>query len=272
MDGRCESNYRQFRFTLNGNPAFLNSTCDRVLNQIKPYLGYFAIDTMRSIFNSNYNSLQAKITKRFYGKTYIDANYTWSHDLTNAQADYSGVIQNIYNINGDYGRAAVDRTQVLNVDGVFEEPFFRNQKGLEGHMLGGWELSAIYSANSGLPLTVSASGGSAINYNLPGGVPSVYNNSITGGTVTDNAGLSVLGNTNAGLRPNQIGSPNQGNGIKIHNKNYESSASPWFYTGAFAAPDRTARSPATQNAEQFRVQASAASISVFSAISASTKA
>ena len=29
---------------------------------------------MRSIFNSNYNSLQAKITKRFYGKTYIDAN------------------------------------------------------------------------------------------------------------------------------------------------------------------------------------------------------
>ena len=238
--------------TLNGNPAFLNSTCDRVLNQIKPYLGYFAIDTMRSIFNSNYNSLQAKITKRFYGKTYIDANYTWSHDLTNAQADYSGVIQNIYNINGDYGRAAVDRTQVLNVDGVFEEPFFRNQKGLEGHMLGGWELSAIYSANSGLPLTVSASGGSAINYNLPGGVPSVYNNSITGGTVTDNAGLSVLGNTNAGLRPNQIGSPNQGNGIKIHNKNYESSASPWFYTGAFAAPAQN--SPLPGNAKRGTIQ------------------
>ncbi|MGH9597839.1 MAG: adenylyl cyclase, partial [Edaphobacter sp.] len=103
--------------------AFLNSTCDRVLNQIKPYIGYFAVDAMRSIFSSNYNSLQVKVTKRFSGHTYIDANYTWSKDLTNAQADYSGVIQNIYNINGDYGRAAVDRTNILNLDGVYEVPW-----------------------------------------------------------------------------------------------------------------------------------------------------
>lgn len=227
-------------------PAFLNSTCDRVLNQIKPYLGYFAIDTMRSIFNSNYNSLQVKLTKRFYGKTYIDANYTWSRDLTNAQADYSGVIQNIYNINGDYGRAAVDRTNVLNLDGVLEEPFFRDQKGLKGRALGGWELSAIFSANSGLPLTVSASGGSLINYNLPGGTTSIYNNAANGGYETDNAGLSVLGNTNAGLRPNQIGNPNSGGpGLKLHNKSFESSSSPWFYTGAFAAPAPTSPIPGT---------------------------
>ena len=52
----------------------LNSTCDRVLNQVKPYLGYFAIDAMRTIFSSNYNSLQTKITKHFAGKTYVDAN------------------------------------------------------------------------------------------------------------------------------------------------------------------------------------------------------
>jgi Carboxypeptidase regulatory-like domain/TonB-dependent Receptor Plug Domain len=54
---------------VNGAPAFISSTCDRVLNQIKPYLGYFAIDAMRSVFNSNYNSLQAKLTKHFYGNT-----------------------------------------------------------------------------------------------------------------------------------------------------------------------------------------------------------
>ncbi len=237
---------------ISGTPAFLNSTCDRVLNQIKPYLGYFAIDSMRSIFNSNYNSLQAKVTKRFYGKTYIDANYTWSRDLTNAQADYSGFIQNIYNINGDYGRAAVDRTQVLNLDGVLEEPFFRDQKDLKGRLLGGWELSAIFSVNAGLPLTVSGSGGSQINYNLPGGAASIYNNATNGGVVTDNAGLSVLGNTNAGLRPNQIGDPNSGNGIKIHNKNYASSASPWFYTGAFAAPSPS--SPVPGSAKRGTIQ------------------
>ena len=226
-------------------PAFMNSTCDRVLNQIKPYPGYFAIDALRTIFSSNYNSLQAKVTKRFYGQTYIDANFTWSRDLTNAQADYSGFIQNIYNINADYGRAAVDRKLVLSVDGVFEEPFFRDQRGVKGHILGGWELSGIYAANSGLPLTVSAGGGSLIQYNLPGGAASVYNNQTNGGYSTDNAGLSVLGNTNAGLRPNQIGDPNSGHGVKIHNKNFESSSNPWFYTGAFAAPAPDSPVPGT---------------------------
>ena len=227
-------------------PAFMSSTCDRVLNQIKPYLGYFAIDALRTIFSSNYNSMQAKFTKRFKGQTYIDGNFTWSRDLTNAQADYSGFIQNIYNINGDYGRAAVDRKLLLNMDGVLEEPWFRDQRGVKGHLLGGWELSGIYSAQSGLPLTVSAGGGALIQYNLPGNVNSIYNNQPNGGYETDNAGLSVLGNTNAGLRPNQIGNPNIGQGgVKIHNKNYESSGNPWFYTGAFAAPDPSSPVPGT---------------------------
>lgn len=226
-------------------PAFMSSTCDRVLNQIKPFKGYFAIDALRTIFSSNYNSLQAKATKRFSGKTYIDANFTWSRDLTNAPADYSGFIQDIYNINGDYGRASVDRKLILSMDGVFEEPFFRDQQGLKGRALGGWEISGIYRANTGLPLTVSAGGGSLIQYNLPGGANGVYNNQPNGGYETDNAGLSVLGNTNAGLRPNQIGNPNIGNGVKIHNKNFESSSSPWFYTGAFAAPAPNSPVPGT---------------------------
>lgn len=226
-------------------PAFMSSTCDRVLNQIKPYTGYFAIDSLRTIFSSNYNSMQAKVTKRFAGQTYIDGNFTWSRDLTNAQADYSGFIQNIYNINGDYGRAAVDRKLVLNLDGVLEEPWFREQHGLKGRLLGGWELSGMYQAWSGLPLTVSASGGSLIQYNLPGGANSIYNNQPNGGYETDNAGLSVLGNTNAGLRPNQIGDPNSGHTGRIHNKTFESSASPWFYTGAFAAPAPNSPIPGT---------------------------
>ncbi len=102
---------------LNGVPAMISSTCTRVLNQIQPYLGYNAIDTLRTIFNSNYNSMQVKATKRFAGNTFIDANFTWSRDLTNNPSDYSGFIENIYNINGDYGRATLDRNKVLNIDG-----------------------------------------------------------------------------------------------------------------------------------------------------------
>ena len=227
-------------------PAMMSSTCDRVLNQIKPYLGYYAIDASLPIFGSNYNALQAKVTKHFKGKTYIDANYTWSRNLTNAQADSSGSILDIYNPNGDYGRAADDRTHILTVDGVWEEPFFREQKGLQGRLLGGWEISTIFATNSGLPLTVTGSGGSVINYNLPGGATSIYNNATTGGYLTDNAGLGALGSTLSGLRPNQVGDPNHApSGIAIHNKTYESSATPWFYTGAFTAPAPTSPTPGT---------------------------
>ena len=231
--------------TLNGGPAFISSTCDRVLNQVKPYQGYYAIDAMETIFSSNYNGLQTKVTKHFAGKTYLDANFTWSHDLTNAPADYSGFIQNIYNVAGDYGRAPDDRKLIFSMDGVFELPWFRDQKNLKGRLIGGWEISAIYTANSGLPLTVSASAGSTINYNLPGGVNGL-NGATTGGEVNDNAGLAVLGSTNAGLRPNQIANPNNGYGIRLHaSKNPNQSATPWFYTGAFTAQDPTSNVPGT---------------------------
>jgi hypothetical protein len=48
--------------------------------------------------------------------------------------------------------------------------------------------------------------------------------------VTDNAGLGISGNTNAGFRPDMIGNPNAGNGRSIHNRLN------WFNVGAFAAP------------------------------------
>ncbi|MDE1163432.1 MAG: TonB-dependent receptor [Acidobacteriaceae bacterium] len=230
---------------INGQAAFISTACGIVLNQIKPYLGYFAVDAMQTIFNSNYNSLQTKITKHFKGKSYIDGNFTWSRDLTNAQADYTGFVQNIYNVNGDYGRAAVDRKLILTLDGVWEEPWFKEQHGLTGRLLGGWNVAVTYAANSGLPLTVASSAGLNINYNLPGGKTGV-NGATTGGIVNDNAGLGILGNTNAGLRPNQIANPNQGYGIQLHSsKNYLQSATPWFYTGAFAAQDPASNVPGT---------------------------
>lgn len=225
-----------------GQPSWLSTTCDRALNQIKPYLGYFAIDSLRTDFGSNYNALQTKFTKRFSGKTFIDVNYTWSRALTNAQADYSGFAQDIYNINAEYARAAVDRTHILTLDGVYELPWYKDQKGLKGRIIGGWELSGIFAVNSGLPLTISASQATTTNYNLPGGAASVINGRVNTGYVTDNAGLSVFGNTNAGLRLNQIGNPNDGHGTKIHNKGYNAL---WFYTGAFAAapPSQTSQAP-----------------------------
>jgi hypothetical protein len=217
-------------------PAYITTACDNVLNQIKPYLGYNAINAMRTIFSSNYNGLQTKVTKRFSGKTYIDGNFTWAKDLTNSPADYSGFIQNIYNINADYGRATVDRKLVMTIDGVFELPWYRDQRGLKGRLLGGWEISAIYAANSGLPLTVSASGGVSIqnNYGSQFGAPANNTNNV----VNDNGGIGILGGDGASLRVNQIANPNNSYGVNLRpDKKYEHAGTIYFNTGAFQATD-----------------------------------
>ena len=60
---------------------------------------------------------------------------------------------------------------------MFEEPLFRDQKGLEGRALGGWEIAGIYTVNTGLPLTVYRRRlGLLGHYNLPTGITGVYNN------------------------------------------------------------------------------------------------
>ena len=112
----------------------------------------------------------------------------------------------------------------------------RSQQGLKGRLIGGWEVSGIYALDSGLPLTATSSSGSQINY----GYTSVFNNSTVGGYPTDNAGLSVLGNTDAGLRPNQLGNPNVGHGQNIHTRLQ------WFYRGAFASPPPTSTLPGNE--------------------------
>ena len=152
-----------------GAQSFLNSTCDRVLNQVRPYLGYFAVDALRTIFSSNYNSLQVKTTKRFRGKSYIDANYTWSRDLTNAQADYSGFAKTSTTSTATTAGPPSTATMSLPSTACGSCPGSAISEISKGRLIGGWEISGIYSMNSGLPLTISASSAFSPSYNLSGG-------------------------------------------------------------------------------------------------------
>ena len=199
--------------------GFTSSTQTKLANQIRPYKGYGGMYSVQNIFSGNYNSLQVAVKKRFKGKTLLDANYTWSKSLTNGPADRTGPPQNAYNINADYGKSPSDRTHIATIDGVWDLPWLHEQNGLVGHLLGGWEISGIFQAQSGVPLTVSSSAGIAINGTL--------NNDV--------AGLGIIGASPAGLRPDQIADPNQGTGLKtrLH----------WFNTAAFAAPSAALGQP-----------------------------
>lgn len=174
------------------------------LNVLRPYLGYNAINVIRSWFNSNYHSLQMTAQKRFAGTSMISASYTWSKALTDSGSDRSNAPQNTYNRKAEYGRSPLDRAHVLNVAYVYELPFLREQRGFTGHLLGGWQLSGITSWVTGAPLTV------------------------TSATGQDPAGIGFLGPSAAGPRPDLVSDPTEGNGLKT--------VESWFNTAAFREP------------------------------------
>jgi hypothetical protein len=214
-----------------GCGGFTTLACETPLNQIRPYVGYTAINQVQTVFNSSYNGLQAKVTKKFSGNSMIDANYTFSRALTNVPGDLNTAAQNSYNLAQNYGPSALNRNDILTIDGIWDLPWFRDQKGAEGLILGGWEVSGIYEINSGQPLTVTMPTAGTVQY---AGVTSAYNASLTnGGVINDAAGLGIApGSTSlAVLRPNVVLNPNNGYGM-VNLKNRLN----WFNQTAFIAP------------------------------------
>ena len=123
---------------------------------------------------SNYNSLQSKIEKRFSrGLTFIGA-YTWGKALTDSVDHLStsgagnGVdvgafreLQNPKNRRAEYGLAEFDVKHRFVLSGVWQIPFGRGRthgrdwsKGAD-LLLGGWEFSPIFTAQTGLGLTAN---------------------------------------------------------------------------------------------------------------------
>jgi len=163
-----------------GTP-FISATQELILDQIRPFRGYRAVNMIQPRFDSNYHSLQVSGQHRFSGVSQVNVAYTFAKNLTNAQTDRSSSPQNPYDIDAEYGRAQLDRRHVFVTNYVYELPFFRNDGGFLGKILGGWQSSGIFTYQTGIPLTA------------------------TGGL--DPAGLGFLGPSATGPRPNQFANP-----------------------------------------------------------------
>jgi hypothetical protein len=166
-----------------GSTIFTSGSSTTKLNALRPYLGYNAINTIQTAFNSNYHSLQVAVQKRFQRDSLFNVYYTWSHNLTNNQSDRSTAPQNSYDIAAEYGPTQFDKRHILTMDLVYNLPWMTDQQGFAGHVLGGWGVSGLISYSSGSPLTATTSS-------------------------VDPAGLGFLGPSAAGGRPDANGNPN----------------------------------------------------------------
>lgn len=137
--------------------AFYSSAATTILDQIRPYRGYRSLNIVTPQYGSNYHSLQVSAEHRFTGSSMVNLAYTFGKNLTNNMSDRSHAPQDSYDIASEYGRAALDRRHIATINYVYELPFFRNDHGLAGAVLGGWQASGIVTFQSGLPFTVTTS-------------------------------------------------------------------------------------------------------------------
>jgi hypothetical protein len=173
-------------------------------NETVTYPGFGGIRLAYNEGNAIYNSLQTSLTGTIHRDLHLQAAYTLAKaqdsttsvgsggDLNNATNPYAGWKY-------DFGPSQFDRRNVFFTNFVYDIPFLRDSS---NHMLksavGGWQLSAIITEETGAPLNLGVSGTTA---------------------------SSIIGNT--GVRPNITGSIT-----------YPKTAASWFNpsTSVFSAP------------------------------------
>ena len=150
------------------NPAsvlagFANNAGDtdarRRFNQNHPLVDDFGgavfsnITNQETSANSNYNSLQVTVSKRFSDGLYFQNAYTWSHCIDNSSGLRSNTRFN--DPRQDRGNCDQDIRHRNVLSYIYELPFYKDQNGFAGKILGGWQISGVTTLQTGTPFNIT---------------------------------------------------------------------------------------------------------------------
>ncbi|HLI82984.1 MAG TPA: TonB-dependent receptor [Bryobacteraceae bacterium] len=112
-----------------------------------------ALSSEAPVGDSNYNSLQVGLNRRFARGLQSQLSYTWSKCMDDASGTYGleGGIPWSNPLDGsfDRGRCLFDRPQVFRLSGVYAFPFQKNI------LVKGWQMDGNFVAQSGSPWNVT---------------------------------------------------------------------------------------------------------------------
>ncbi|HWJ41002.1 MAG TPA: hypothetical protein VNT29_07705, partial [Candidatus Limnocylindrales bacterium] len=98
-------------------------------------------------------SLQVAWNRRFISGLLFGVTYTYSH-TTDDGSDKRDIIPDTYDAHGLYGNSDFDFRHVFITNFMYELPLFKGQNNLASKLLGGWQVSGIFQAQSGAPWSV----------------------------------------------------------------------------------------------------------------------
>lgn len=169
----------------------------------RPFPMWQGVQVGASRANSSYDALQLRYEKRFSKGWYTLLSYTYSSAIDEAGAWSEGSSpQFLDDFRAERGFMRQNPRQRLSVAGVWELPFGRGKQigqnwgKVTNAFLGGWQISSIVSARTGLPLNVGLNG--------------------TGVDPRTGQTYRFFGRNGGGLRPNRIGEANTGIDPKVN--------------------------------------------------------
>jgi hypothetical protein len=108
---------------------------------------------------SDYNALWVTYTKHYSSGLQLDATYTWSRSLDfNSLSSQGVVVQNSYNVMGDWGLSDFNASHRFVLDGTYELPFKGNP------IVRGWRLGTIMQFQTGNPFNINTLNGALSGY------------------------------------------------------------------------------------------------------------
>jgi hypothetical protein len=137
----------------------------------RPLPQYGVLTQVRSDAKTFYNAGSLKYTRRFSDGLTVLSSYTFSRALDQAFSSVAGnptggaVSQTILNLS-QRGLSSAHRKHVWTTSAVYELPFGKgrrllNQGGPLNFVLGGWQISSIFTVQSGGAFAVTEQGGGA---------------------------------------------------------------------------------------------------------------
>jgi hypothetical protein len=148
-----------------------------------------ALGLADSVGYGNYNAAFATFRMRdWHGLTAL-SNFTWGRSLgigafTQSSGTYT--LLDPYNINNNYGPNGFDVRFIYNLAVSYAPTWYHTQKGVVGHVLGGWMIAPLFTAQSGSPVAVydgnqgSCSGGGCAFGSVAGGGASSFGTATYG--------------------------------------------------------------------------------------------
>jgi hypothetical protein len=144
---------------------------------------------------SSYHALQTMFRTKIKSFLNLQAVYTWSHSIADADLDNSSGGGNQANFTDytdhrlDKGNSTINRPHIFVVNTILYGPSFKGSNLFAQNVLGGWEFTTITTAESGNSITVYNQG--------------VADGCVLAGTTTPCPGIALASLSGTGFTQNQ---------------------------------------------------------------------